>query len=268
MRGISAEGLAAANERLEAVAGAEDAERLGADLFAIFDSLGNQPSLRRALTDPSAAPEAKAGLASDLFSGKVGDPAVDVVKAAASARWSTTSDFVNAIEQLGALAYVIAAEKARKLAALEDDLFRFGRVVGANPSLRDAITNKQVPVAHRRELVQSLLGDKVSTSAAALVVQAVAPRHHSFETALEDFQKIAADRQARAVALVRSAVELTDDERARLAAALGRQYGRDVHLNVVVEPDVLGGIKVEVGDEVIDGTVAGKLDDARRRMVG
>jgi F-type H+-transporting ATPase subunit delta len=82
------------------------------------------------------------------------------------------------------------------------------------------------------------------------------------------FSKIAADRRERFVATVRSAAPLSESDRSRLAAALERQYGRPVHLNVVVDPDVLGGLRVEVGEEVIDGTVANKLDDARRRLEG
>jgi len=268
MRGVSAEALATATERLETQAESGDAERLGRDLFAVHELLGTEPSLRRALTDPAAAPEAKAALAETLLSGKVGDETVDVVKAAAGLRWSSTTDFVAATERMGVLAYVVAAEKQSQLADLEDDLFRFGRLVVGNPPLRDAITNKQVPVDKRQGLVAGLLEGKASAPAAALAVQAVASWHQSFEAALEDFQKVAATRQSRSVAVVRSAVALTDTEHDRLAAALAAQYGRDVHLNVVIDPDVLGGIKVEIGDEVIDGTVAGRLDDARRRMVG
>jgi F-type H+-transporting ATPase subunit delta len=116
--------------------------------------------------------------------------------------------------------------------------------------------------------VSDLLEGKATAPAVRLAVHAVASGHRSFEAAIEAFQKIAADRQRRVVALVRVAVDLTGDERTRLAGALSRQYGRDVHLNVVVDPVVLGGVRVEVGDEVIDGTVAGRLDDARRRMTG
>jgi F-type H+-transporting ATPase subunit delta len=163
---------------------------------------------------------------------------------------------------------VIDSEKAGHLSELEDELFRFGRVVSGDPALRDAITNKQVPAQHRQDLVRSLLGDKVSPSATSLAVQAVSSRHRSFEVALEVLQKLAADRQQRLVAVVRTAIDLDDDQRTRLAAALENQYDRNVHLNVLVEPDVLGGIRVELGDDVIDGTVVARLDDARRRMTG
>jgi len=271
MRGVSADSWAASVAELDQQAESGDAVQvgqLGSDMFAVHDVLTVEPSLRRALTDPSAPTEAKTGLVSGVFSGKVAEQTVTVLETVAGQRWSSTSDFVSTVEQLGVMAYVIAADQEGQLSALEDDLFRFGRVVSANPALRDALTNKQVAVGHRQELVTDLLRDKVSAPAVRLVVQAVASRHQSLEMALEEYQKVAADRQARVVALVRSAVELTDDERTRLAAALGQLYGRDIHLNTVVDPDVLGGIKVQIGDEVIDGTVAGRLDDARRRIAG
>ena len=268
MRGASAEGLGVALERLEELAEAGDAEAIGAELLAIFEVLRDEPALRRALTDPSSDVEARTGLAEAVFAGKVSVDAVSALTAAAGSRWASASDFVATVEHLGVLAYVIAADKTGSLAALEDDLFRFGRVVSANPDLRDAITNSQVPLDHRQGLVGELLNDRSSTATVRLAVQAVASPHQSFEAALDGYQEVAAERQSRVVALIRSAVDLTDDEHSRLAAALAHQYGHDVYLNVVVDPQILGGIKVEIGDEVIDGTVAGRIDDARRRMTG
>lgn len=268
MRGASAEALGTALEGLEALAEAGDAEAIGADLLAVVDVLRAEPALRRALTDPSSDVGARTGLVEAVFAGKVSDDAVRALSGAAGARWSSASDFVATVEHLGVLAFVIAADKTGDLAALEDDLFRFERTVSASPDLRDAITNSQIPLPHRQGLVSGLLEGRSSTAATRLAVQAVASPHQSFEAALTAYQVIAADRQARLVALVRSAVELTDDEHGRLAAALAHQYGSDVHLNVVVDPQVLGGIKVEIGDEIIDGTVAGRIDDARRRMTG
>ena len=162
MRGISAEGYADSVARLEAVAADGDAAQLGNELFAVAAVLGQEPALRRALTDPSAASEAKSSLARGVFGDKLGAGAVDVASTAAAARWSSTGDFVDAIEQLGALALVIDSEKANHLSDLEDELFRFGRIVSGDPELRDAITNRVVPVQHRQDLVRSLLGDKVS----------------------------------------------------------------------------------------------------------
>jgi len=268
MRGVSAEGMAASVERVESLAEEGDAAQLGDELFAVAGVLRAQPSLRRAMTDPSAGSEAKSGLARSVFDNRLSADTVEATATAAAARWSSTSDFVAAVEHLGVLALIIGAEKDRHLSELEDELFRFGRVVAANPELRDAVTNKQVPAQHRQSLVQGLLDGKASPTAGRLAVQAVASGHRSFEAALAAYQQAAADRQHRLVAIVRSAVALDDEERDRLTAALSRHYGSDVHLNVVVDPEVIGGVRVALGDDVIDGTVAARLDDARRRMTG
>lgn len=268
MRGFSAEGLAESRARVEVLAADGDAAELGRELFAVADLLGTEPSLRRALTDPSAVPESKQRLAQTILDNRVGPLTVDAVSFAAGNRWSSGGDLVDAIEHLGVLALAIAAEKAGRLTDLEEELFRFGRAVSGDPSLRDAITNKQISVEARRGLVSGLLEGRALEPTVALAVHAVASRHRSFEVALAEYQKVVAERQERLVAVIRSAIELTDEQRDRLGAALTRQYGRDVQLNVVVDPDVLGGIRVELGDDVIDGTIVGRLDDARRKITG
>jgi F-type H+-transporting ATPase subunit delta len=265
MQRFSAESLARAEERVSERASSGKPDRIGDELFAVVRVLSRQGTLRRALTDPSASSEAKTGLVRAVFGSQISDETVDVVATAASGRWSTSGDLLDALERLGVLAYVISAEP-RGVDDLEDDLFRFSRVVAANPALRDAITNKQVPLEHRQALVAELLDGKASPAAARLAVQAVASRERSFEAALESYQKVAADRQHRVVALVRTAMPLTDNEQERLVAALRRIYSRDVYLNLVVEPGLLGGMRIELGDDIIDGSVVGRLQDARRRM--
>ena len=203
-----------------------------------------------------------------ILAGKLSDAAVDIAAAAAGERWSATRDLADTLEHAGVIAEVNAAEQAGQADELEDELFRFGRVVAADSALRDAITDRTVATAARRSLVRSLLAGKASAPTVALAGQAVAGRHRSFDAAVQYFIKVAADRRERLVATVRSAAPLSESDQERLADALRRQYGRRVHLNTVVDPDVLGGLRVEIGDEVIDGTVASKLDDARRRLTG
>jgi F-type H+-transporting ATPase subunit delta len=100
------------------------------------------------------------------------------------------------------------------------------------------------------------------------VQQSLSGSHRTVAVALAAYQKVAAEVRGEGVATVRVARPLADAERDRLAAALASSYGRDVHLNVIVDPEVIGGIRVEIGDDVIDGTVASRLDDAGRRLAG
>jgi F-type H+-transporting ATPase subunit delta len=101
-----------------------------------------------------------------------------------------------------------------------------------------------------------------------LAQQAVAGTHRTVALAVEDYQKIVADHRNLLVATVRVAHELSDADAGRLAGALERQYHKPVHLNVIIDPHVIGGMRVEIGDDVIDGTVSGRLDDARRQLAG
>ncbi|HVH94992.1 MAG TPA: F0F1 ATP synthase subunit delta, partial [Nocardioidaceae bacterium] len=101
-----------------------------------------------------------------------------------------------------------------------------------------------------------------------LAQETVAGTHRTVALAVEAYQKIVAEHRNRLVATVRVARELSDQESARLANALERQYGRPVHVNMLIDPGVMGGIRVEIGDDVIDGTVSSRLDDARRQLAG
>ena len=101
-----------------------------------------------------------------------------------------------------------------------------------------------------------------------LVGQAVTRERGTVEGALQEFLDLAAAALEEGVATVTTARELSQDEQQRLAAALGQQYGKDVQLHVVVDPSLIGGLRVEIGDDVIDGTVLSRLDEARRRLAG
>ena len=101
-----------------------------------------------------------------------------------------------------------------------------------------------------------------------LVGQAIGGAHGAIDGALEEFQGLAAEANDEKIATVHTARDLDDSERERLVAALSRQYDRTVHLQVVVDPSVIGGLRVEIGDDVIDGTVTSRLEDAQRRLAG
>ena len=231
-------------------------------------ALDTAPTLRRILTDPSTDDAAKEGLARQIFGDKVAASTLDIVAGAVKARWSSGRDLGDALEQGGVAAHVAGSDKAGELDDLEDELFRFGRVVAGDDELRGVLTDRTVPVAPKQALVETLLRDEATAPATALARQAVAARTHGFEVNLAEFGDIAAQRRERLLATVRAAYDVNDEQKLRLAAALGQQYGREVHLNVIVDPSVIGGISVSIGDEIIDGTVSSKLEDARRRIAG
>ncbi len=116
--------------------------------------------------------------------------------------------------------------------------------------------------------MRDLLGDRALEATVRLTVQAVGSSHRTVTAALTEYQKVAADVHGEGVATVRVAKPLGEDETRRLEEALRRQYDRPVHLNQVVDPDVVGGVRVEIGDDIIDGTVSSRLAEARRRLAG
>jgi F-type H+-transporting ATPase subunit delta len=164
------------------------------------------------------------------------------------------------------LAQVFAAERSGQLDELEDELFRFNRIVDADPDLRRILVDRGVAVDRKRELVHQLLDGRATEATISLVEQAVSARHRSFDTVLTDYQNAAANRRSQLLATVISATPLTPAESERLSAALQTMYGRGVHLNVEVDPSVVGGVRVMIGDEVIDGTLETRLADARREL--
>ena len=269
MRGASADSLATLTEALEAaVDGGADAGRVADDLFGVADVLRREPSLRRVATDLSVTSGAKSELVRQIFGDKLDGDSLDLVAAAAGRRWAATRDLADALEQLGVVAVVRSAEQADEADALEDELFAFERLVTENPELRDALSDPARSVEDKRALVRGLLENRFTPAAVRLAEQSVAGTHRTVAVAMEEYQKVAAAHRNRLVATVRVAREIGEADQQRLAGVLAGQYGRPVHLNVVVDPEVIGGMRVEIGDEVIDGTVSSRLDEARRRLAG
>jgi F-type H+-transporting ATPase subunit delta len=268
MRGASRASLSAAREQLmAALDDSSDPGAVGDELFAVGHLLDTEPGLRRALTDATSPVAARKGLASRLLEGRVSAATLDLVTGMVGDRWSAPRDLADAAEQLGVLATAAAAESEGQLDDLEDELFRFARILGAQPALRLALEDQGPPDEGKRGLVDELLAAKVTSAALRLITQAVIyPRGRNLETTLDEYGRLAAAWRQRLIAVVRVATGLTEDEHGRLAAALSHTYGHDVHLNVVVDPRVMGGMSVQIGDEFIDGTLANRLAQLRQRL--
>src|SRR5579875_2322463 len=248
MRGASRATLAEAKSRLAAFPAAQtDFGRLGDEMFAFTALLDREPALRRTLSDPAREGSARAGLA--------------------TGRWSEPGDLPDAAEQLGVLAIAEIADQRGELDDLEDELFRFGRVVNGQPELRSALSSPFLPAESKQDLLGALLGGKVTGAALRLITQAaVHPRGRSLDANLEAYARLAAERRERLVAEVHVAVPLTGQQRGRLAAALAAAYGHDVHLNIALDPQVIGGMSIHIAGEVIDGSMATRLAGLRRRL--
>jgi F-type H+-transporting ATPase subunit delta len=213
--------------------------------------------------------DAKAALVGRLLDGKVDPAVVDLVASLVRSRWTGARDLGQTAEELAVSAVVAGAESAGRADRVEDELFRFERTVDGDPQLASALADRTASAQRKRQLVADLLHDKVAPETEVLVDRVVLhPRGQHLARALVELGRLASERRQQLVANVIVALPLDVDQHDRLAAALQRMYGKTVHLNVDVVPDVLGGIRVEVGDEVLDGTVSRRLDDVRRSLGG
>ncbi|GAB2875415.1 F0F1 ATP synthase subunit delta [Streptomyces mayteni] len=274
MIGASREAVEAARERLDALTDNTrvDAADLASDLAAVTALLDRETALRRLLTDPAQSGERKAELVGRLLTGQVSGEAVDLVSGMVRSRWTASRNLVDAVEQLAEAADLIAADEAGALDTVEDELFRFGRIVATSPALSAALSAKDTDsarIAARAGLIRELLGGRAHEVTIRLVTRLVErPRGRSLDSGLDALCSLAAARRGRSVAVVTSAVPLSDAQRQRLGDTLTRLYGRPIQLNLDVDPAVIGGISVRVGDEIIHGTIADRLDEVNRRMAG
>lgn len=269
MQGPSHSALIEARAELDRqIAGDIDGVRLAEDLLSMSAVVHGSAVLRRSLADPTREARDRTGVVDRLFAGRVGDPAQRVAGVAVAQRWTDAADLTLALEELGVEALLAHAQDAGRLSRVEDELFRFQRIVLGDSSLQAALADRQAPVTSKTSLVAGLLSEKAAPETVRLSSHAVSSRTRRFGPTVESYLDIAARRQQQVTAVVTSAVPLTEQQLDRLVSILSEQYGRGVHANVVVDTAVIGGIRVEIGDEVIEGTISNRLDDARRRLTG
>jgi F-type H+-transporting ATPase subunit delta len=267
MRGASRDAFESLREQLDGtLTSAGQARNVGEGLFAVTGLLDTEHGLRRALSDPGKPAAEKAAIAGQLLHGKITQVTEDVVTSAVEKRWASSADLADAIEELGIESLAREAEYDGTLDDVEDELFRFGRLVLAQPELRSALSSS-APAQVKQDLLSRLLEGKATKVAQTLITQVVLhSRGRSLPAALELCAQIAADRKKQLIAVVRVAKDLTARQKTRLAAALSSTYGHNIHLNILIDPAVVGGISIQIGDELIDGTAAARLAAVRRKL--
>lgn len=151
------------------------------------------------------------------------------------------------------------------LGEVEDEVFRFARALDASDELRNALTDPHIPASRRQQIVEDLLGGKEATPTTIALVSMVVGlgRARDLSAIIETLVEMSAAESNKAVAEVRTAVELTEDQVDRLAKAIEQATGKQVEIKVVVDPSVLGGIVTTVGDTVIDGSVRHRLEQLK-----
>jgi F-type H+-transporting ATPase subunit delta len=269
LRAASREALAVVVAKFDEIAGAAGIDDLGTmadDLSAVARVLVAEPLLTRHLGQPADDPAPKVRMVNSLFSGKIGAPALAVVETAAAQRWSTDSNLIDAIEHVARLALLARADRFRDGEEVEDQLFRFGRLLDSEPELATLLSDQTKPAAGRSELLRTVI-DRVGPLngvTTALLTQTVELlRGERADEAVVDLAELAVARRGEVVAHVIAAAELTDVQRTRLTDVLTRIYGTPVAVQLNIDPDLLGGLTIAVGDEVIDGSISSRLAAAR-----
>ncbi|MDQ3505972.1 MAG: F0F1 ATP synthase subunit delta [Actinomycetota bacterium] len=241
--------------------------KLADELFAVVGVIEGQPALRRALAETSTGADARAGLAASLFGGKVDKRTAAVLESAVRARWSLPSEFAAGLERLAIQAAFAAAEADNKLDTVEDELFRFGRIIAGRPDLQRALSDPAASNSQRAALVDALVAGKVhKVTERLLAARLTGTRARRAEQTVAELSDLAALRRERSIAQITTSVALTDEQEQRLVNTLSRIYNRRVALQVSLDPELLGGLVIRMGDEVIDGSTRSRLAAARQRL--
>ncbi len=275
MAGVSSESLATALAALEAKLPTASLQ-LAKELFGILGMVDSSAGLRRALTDPSRNGDEKSALVRQLVGGKVSADAADIASGLGSLRWATARDIGDALETLAATVVISVAENKSAVSAsgitgleeLENDLFSFNQAVASSHEVQRALSETQASAAAKSAFAEKLMPG-ASEEAKVLIRQAVTqPRGIKPTRLVERFAELAAKRQQRWIATVNVTRPLTQAQLARLQAGLNAMYGRELKINLNVDPALIGGIRVQVGDEVLDASVLTRLGELQRQLAG
>jgi F-type H+-transporting ATPase subunit delta len=235
------------------------------ELFAAARVVGDSLHLSGALADSSASPESRAKVVSDVFGPTFRPVTVSLLSSLVDQRWSRASDLVDGIEELAVRAAAIGATGSE----VEAELFSFSRTVAQNPELELALGSRLGDPAAKGALITSLLGERASAATTLIISSLVQqPRERRVRSLLNRAMWLVGDQRGRTVATVVSATPLSDTQRTRLATALSARYGGDVSLNVVIDPAVVGGLRVQIADDVIDASISTRLAGLRQRLAG
>jgi len=268
--GASRQSLIAARKSLDELLkglSPADASALSAQLFAVVTTLDSSTPLRRALTDNSRDANSKAELAKELFGKSTSDLAIKLLINLTALRWSSPSNLGDVIEQLAVEAEASVANQNNELDRLEEEIFQFSRIVASDLELRQILNSAKYSGEGKRVLVAKLLASKVSPSTSRLLAALVSGmRGRSIERTIAFYASAAAARKMRVIAHVKSAVELSQAQKDKLASSLSGKIGQPVRLNVELDPKVLGGLSIRFADELIDATIVNRLADAGRAL--
>lgn len=271
MRGTSQASYEATREQVEPilVAAGEDAKTIGEQLFTVVDALDESGSLRRSIADPSRSAADKATLIRAVLSNGFDPRAVSLMETLVSQRWSRDTDLVDSVSLLAIDAYLASAQSRDALIRVESELFTIINGLDGQREVRQALSDSSTEPSRRVRLVEELVAGKADPVTVALAARATAvPRGERFVPALGRISDVAAARRNRTVAHITAGAELSESQVNRLEQLLSSAYGNDMQLNVAIDPEVVGGVRIRIGTSVVDATILSRLAEARRELAG
>ena len=265
MGSASRQALVASRVALDALAAKVDVDAASA-LFSVGRAIAGSTQLAAAMADASLEGSAKAGLLSNVFGTSLTGPAATLASGIVSERWSNEDEMLGGIEDIAIRAAAIAAGPR---ASIEAEIYSFSRAVSTDAELELTLGSKLSNASGKAALATRLLAGKAHEATVVIVSALVAqPRGRRIGALLAHAAAVVADQAGASVATVTSARPLTAEQRASVAKSLSSSYGRDVLVNAEVDESIIGGIRLQVGDDVMDGTVSSRLNELRRELVG
>lgn len=263
MGSATTQALATTTAALDAASGVDlDTAR---ELFAAARIVADSPQLSGALADSAASAEARSRVVTDVFGGPFGKPALDLLTTAVELRWSSAAQLIDGLEELAVRAAAISAPTVD----VDGELFGVSRLIADNPELELALGSRLGDDSAKGALVDTLLDGRASAATALIVSSLVQqPRERRVRPLLSHAMDIVADQRDSIVATVHTATPLSAGQSERLSAVLAKRYGKKVGLNAVIDPSVVGGLRVQIADDVIDASVAARLTELRQRLAG
>jgi F-type H+-transporting ATPase subunit delta len=266
MASSTRQAIAAGKEALKPLLASADLN-FAAELFSIAEAIASSVQLRNILSDPSAENAAKQGALNAVFGKTASKSAVEFVTSLVALRWSTGRDLVAGIEQLAVYAIASIAAADNSLSTLEAELFKVRQTIDSDQELQFALSSKTATDVSKLALIDAILAKKAAPATALLVRNAVViARRERVSVVLEQFAKQVSAFATRLVATITVAAELDAKQLERLGAALAKNYGQALQLNIEIDPTLIGGVRVQVADEIIDGSLSSRLNEARLQL--
>jgi ATP synthase F0 subunit b/ATP synthase F1 delta subunit len=273
MRSSSRQALVSLSDRFGTLAKDLDNKglsTLSSELVSVAAMLDRELVVTRYLTLPAEDAAPRVRLIERLVSGTVSAATLDVLRLAVSERWSANSDLVDALEHVSRQALLEVAEREDRVDDVEDQLFRFSRVLDAQPRLAILLGDYAVPTEGRVGLLRNVLksaSGQVNAITMSLLTQTIELlRGEPAEEAMKFLAEVAVARRGEVIAEVSAAAELSDAQRTRLTEVLSRIYGHPVTVHLQIDSELLGGLLIAVADEVIDGTLSSRLAAAKAQL--